>query len=113
MFDLVNTQGFPATAWSPFLVQKHKNCPRYAYILLYISKYLLTFAPVIVLTLNTTLMMYKVSYTDSADQVFSFVSADCNTYHFQRALEKCEIKSFTVSLHEPAQKGGQYEQQPE
>lgn len=51
-------------------------------------------------------MMYKVSYTDSAGQVFSFISPDCATYHFQRALEKCEIKSFTVSLHEPAQKGG-------
>lgn len=82
------------------------------YILLCISKYILTFAAVL-LTLNTTLMMYKVSYTDSAGQVFSFISPDCATYHFQRALEKCEIKSFTVSLHEPEQKGGQYEQQPE
>lgn len=80
---------------------------------MYISKYILTFAPVIVLTLNYSFMMYKVSYTDSAGQVFSFITCDCATYHFQRALEKCEIKSFTVSLHEPEQKGGKYEQQPE
>ena len=82
------------------------------YILLCVSKYILTFAAVL-LTLNTTLMMYKVSYTDSTGTVFSFISCDCNTYHFQRALEKSEIKSFTISLHEPEQKGGQYEQQSE
>ena len=58
-------------------------------------------------------MKYKVQYEDRAGQVFSFISYDCNTYHLQRALEKCEIKSFTISLHETEQKGGQYEQQPE
>lgn len=82
------------------------------YILLCISKYILTFAAVL-LTLNTTLMKYKIQYVDRAGQVFSFISCDCATYHFQRALEKCEIKSFTISLHEPEQKGGNYEQQPE
>ena len=80
---------------------------------MYIPKYILNFAAVLVLTLNTTLMKYKIQYEDRTGQVFSFISCDCNTYHFQRALEKCEIKSFTISLHEPEQKGGKYEQQPE
>lgn len=80
---------------------------------MYISKYILTFAPVIVLTLNTTLMMYKVSYVDCAGTVYSYVSFDSEVFGLLRLLEKCTIKSFTISLAESAQKGGQYEQQPE
>lgn len=82
------------------------------YLLLCIPKYIPTFAAVL-LTLNITLMMFKIRLEDSAGQVFSLITADTSMYRFQRALEKCEIKSFTVSLHEPTQKGGQYEQQPE
>lgn len=80
---------------------------------MYIPKYILNFAAVLVLTLNITLMKYKIQFEDRAGQVYSYISCDCPTYHLQRALEKCKIKSFTISLHETEQKGGQYEQQPE
>lgn len=82
------------------------------YILLCIPKDILTFAAVL-LTLNTTLMMYKVSYTDSAGQVFSFITFNPEMYCLVRELERCSIKSFTISLAGAIQKGGQYEQQPE
>lgn len=114
MFDLVNTRtGFPATVWSPFLVKKHKNFAVGGSLLLYISKYILTFAPDIVLTINYSLMKYKVSYTDSAGHVLSFITICPELFYYMRCMENCTIKSFTVSLHEPMQKGGQYEQQPE
>ena len=80
---------------------------------MYIPKYILTFAPVIVLTLNYLLMMYKVSYTTISGMVFSGVCINPDVYRLMHSLEKREIKSLTVSLHEPEQKGGQYEQQPE
>lgn len=80
---------------------------------MYIPKYILTFAPIIVLTLNYSLMKYKVSYTDSAGKVFSFITFNPEMYCLVRELERCSIKSFTISLAEAIQKGGQYEQQPE
>lgn len=82
------------------------------YILLYIPKYILTFAAVL-LTLCYSLMKYKVSYEDRTGQVFSFDTLNPEAYYYMRCLEKCSIKSFTISLTESAQKGGQYEQQPE
>lgn len=82
------------------------------YILLCISKNILTFAAVL-LTLNTTLMMYKVSYEDRAGQVFSFITFNPEMHCLARELERCCIKSFTISLAGSEQKGGQYEQQPE
>lgn len=82
------------------------------YILLCIPKYILTFAAVL-LTLNTTLMKYFVRCVYANGDALSFVTCSPNLYDFMRSLEKCTYKSFTVSLHEPEQKGGQYEQQPE
>lgn len=82
-------------------------------LLLYIPKYILNFAADLVLTINTKLMMYKVSYTDNAGQVFSYYTYSTYVYYFMRRLEQHTIKSFTISLHETVQKGGQYEQQPE
>lgn len=82
------------------------------YILLCISKYILTFAAVL-LTLNTTLMKYKVQYEDRAGQVFSFITFNPEMYCFLRELGMRKIKSFTISQIETEQKGGQYEQQPE
>lgn len=97
---------------SPFLVQKHKNCDIGSVLLLYIPKYILTFAAVL-LTLNTTLMKYKVSYTTISGMVFSGICINPDVYRLMHSLEKREIKSLTVSLHETEQKGGQYEQQSE
>lgn len=80
---------------------------------MYISKYILTFAPVIVLTLNYSLMKYEINYVGAADECFSYIACSHEVYHLVRALEARKIKSFTISLHETEQKGGQYEQQPE
>ena len=82
------------------------------YILLYILQCILTFAAVLV-TIKTTLMMYKVSYTTISGMVFSGICINPDVYRLMHSLEKREIKSLTVSLHETEQKGGQYEQQPE
>lgn len=82
------------------------------YILLCISKYILTFAAVL-LTLNYSLMKYKVSYEDRAGQVFSFTTKDMAVCHFLRLQVLHCLKSFTVTQIESVQKGGQYEQQPE
>lgn len=80
---------------------------------MYIPKYILNFAAVLVLTLNATLMKYKISYVGCAGTVYSYISFDSEVFELLRLLEKCTIKSFTISLAESAQKGGQYEQQPE
>lgn len=82
------------------------------YILLCIPKYILTFAAVLV-TLNYSLMKYKVSYEDRAGQVFSFTTSDAAVHHLIELLALRQLQSIIVSYIEQAQKGGQYEQQPE
>lgn len=82
------------------------------YILLCIPKYILTFAAVL-LTINYSLMKYKISYEDRAGLVFSFTTSDAAVYRFIELLALRQLKSVTVSYIGPEQEGGQYEQQPE
>lgn len=59
--------------------------------------------------LTISLMKYLVRYVSADGDSFSYISFSPEVYDLLRSLEKCDIKSFTVSFAETAQKGGSYE----